>query len=31
MAMAKAVGKDPLVAARDAQPLQYVIRAQKAQ
>jgi len=30
MAMAKAVGKDPLVAARDAQPLQYVIRAQKA-
>jgi len=31
MAMAKVLGTDPVVAARDAQPLQYVIRAQKGQ
>ena len=31
MAMAKTLGGDPLIAARDAQPLQYVIRAQKLQ
>jgi hypothetical protein len=29
MAIAKTLGRDPLIAARDAQPLQYVIRAQK--
>jgi len=31
MAMAKILGRDPLIAARDAQPLQYVIRARKSQ
>lgn len=31
MGMAQALGRDPRLAAREAQPLQYVIRAQKAQ